>query len=120
MTEIPYDSFGNLIRNPVAYSNLHPEETIHRRPAERFTATLTLGKSIRVGGATYVTWIDEEGHLFPMFLADLMVVLKTQDLAKGVVTAEWMPVGRGPNFGLQLYVDHEARRAKYAKTEAKN
>ncbi|WP_440100062.1 hypothetical protein [Streptosporangium sp. H16] len=116
MTEqlIPYDNFGNLIRDPRAERFLHPEVPIHERPAERFTATLTLGKSIRTGASTYVTWFDEEGHLYPMYLSALMEVLRTQDVSKGVVTAEWMPVRQGLYFGLRLYVDHEARRAKYA------
>ncbi|MFI6889165.1 hypothetical protein [Streptosporangium canum] len=112
--QIPYDSFGNLIRDPRAERNLRPDEPIHERPAERFTATLALGKSIRVGASTYVTWFDEEGHLFPMFLSDLMLVLRTCDLSKGIVTAEWIPVKRDHNYGLQLYVDREARRARYA------
>lgn len=73
------------------------------RPNEPFTATMTLQELARGRSAAYFWWTDQVGHRYPMFMSDMVDVVKLATTAGGVVTDTWIVRKRGANYGIGLY-----------------
>jgi hypothetical protein len=113
----PYDRVGNLQhfpqdepvwddtcgRQPDGSWKAPPRIPPDWRPNTPFLATLTLEGMIRGRSAAYFDWHDEDGRSYPMFLTDLVDLMKSAHVVQcGVVTAWWMAAKRGQNYGIRL------------------
>lgn len=68
-----------------------------------FEATLTID-SMRSGySAKYTIWKDEHGKSYPMFVADIVDLVKEAEITGGKVTAKWIVRKRGQNYGVRFY-----------------
>jgi hypothetical protein len=67
-----------------------------------FPAVLTLDHSISGRSAKYVIWKAADGREFPMFVADLVEMIKTATIDQGSVSAFWYTAKRGANYGVRF------------------
>ncbi len=68
-----------------------------------FESVLAIDKMQRGYSAKYLIWVDEEGHTYPMFIADLIDLLKRGVVQEGVTTPHrWTFRKRGENYGVRL------------------
>lgn len=98
--EVPFDGDGVLMH--YATYRRHPPYTAAewRRP-EPFEARLTI-EGVRSGmSAKYVMWTDSRGGRWPMFIPELLELIRTGTITSGVVNGRWIPRKRGQNFGLR-------------------
>jgi hypothetical protein len=72
------------------------------RPIEPFDATLTISDMHRGRSAAYFECVDGDGHKFPMFMTDLLDVIRTMDVRRGTVAGRWVVGKRGQNYGIRL------------------
>lgn len=71
------------------------------RPNEPVRMTLTLNTYERGRSAARFVWRDTEGRKFPMFMVDVLALMKTkQGVQGGTVTDRWIVVKRGTNYGI--------------------
>ncbi|GAA0918627.1 hypothetical protein [Nonomuraea longicatena] len=107
LKEAPYDQHGNLMHYPQDDHRRNPETGAYAvvppdwRPITEFTATLTMTGRRRGWSAAYFMWTDQDGHEWPMFLADLDHLIRSATIANGVVTGTWTVGKRGANFGVR-------------------
>lgn len=107
LKEAPYDQRGNLMHYPEHGHRREPETGTYVpvppewRPISTFTATLTLTGRRRGRSAAYFMWSDQDGHDWPMFMADLDDLISSATIVKGVVTGIWTVGKRGANFGVR-------------------
>lgn len=66
--------------------------------------TLTLQGTERGRSAAYFVWTDPMGRRWPMFLTDMVDLLRTEDVKLGKVSAMWQVRKRGANYGIALAV----------------
>ncbi|MBB5081336.1 hypothetical protein [Nonomuraea endophytica] len=106
LKEAPYDRRGNLMHYPQddyrrvetgEYAVVPPDW----RPITEFTATLTMTGRRRGRSAAYFMWTDQDGHEWPMFLADLDHLISSATIKNGVATGTWTVGKRGANFGIR-------------------
>lgn len=68
-----------------------------------FEATLTID-SMRSGySAKYTIWKDEHGHTYPMFVADIVDLVRDSVIQNGTVKGKWIVRKRGQNYGVKFY-----------------
>ena len=113
---VPWDEYGNLLRTAWVAEG----SDIVWKTARPFHATLRLAEYVRGRSWPYVTWLDENDKFYPMGLQDLVELLRTVPVDKGVVTAEWIPhrrvrSGRATpdvafSYGLRLNLTRSERR----------
>ncbi|MFI6813236.1 hypothetical protein ACIBG7_12530 [Nonomuraea sp. NPDC050328] len=107
LKEAPYDQRGNLMHYPQDNHRRIPETGTYEvvppdwRPITTFPATLTVTGRRRGRSAAYFMWSDQDGHEWPMFLADLDHLISSATIANGVVTGTWTVGKRGQNFGIR-------------------
>lgn len=100
--EVPLTENGSLMH--YAPANSSSFYTLHEwcEPFE-FEATLQLDYTISGRSAKYVMWSAEDGRTFPMFVTDLIDLIKGSDnLLDGKVTAVWYTGKRGANYGIKF------------------
>lgn len=95
----PFDTNGNLMHHPRSYD----QDLGEMREDKPFRATMTYTGFERGRSAAYTMWKDQDGKTYPMFLADLHVILPL--LNKGYLTTMWRVAKRGQNFGIKLAQD---------------
>lgn len=95
----PFDTNGNLMH----YPRSHVQALGEMREDVAFRAKMTYTGFERGRSAAYTMWVDEYGKTYPMFLAELHVVLPL--LNKGSLTTMWRVTKRGQNFGIRLAKD---------------
>ena len=75
-----------------------PDEWRSNGPVEM---TLTLETYERGRSAARFVWRDPEGRKYPMFMVDVLALMKTgQGVQGGVVTDRWIVIKRGTNYGI--------------------
>lgn len=100
--QAPYTRDGNLMHFTYA-SPGDRTDTVDWRPNEPFEATLALKGVNRGRSSTYFEWVDQDGHRFPMFVTDMMLLLQTKGVRRGgTVQARWHVVKRGMNHGVAI------------------
>ena len=100
LTKAPYDSRGNLLhfagRLPNEWSSAH-----EWRPNEPMELRLTIDGVTSGRSAKYVTWLDADGHHYPMFVVDLVEMIRDgTPIVAGAVHAMFRVRKRGQNYGL--------------------
>lgn len=69
-----------------------------------FTATLECTGMESGYSAKYTWWKDEEGHRYPMFVADIVHLVQNADITGGKVwDTQWIVRKRGQNYGIRIY-----------------
>ena len=102
----PYSPQGHLL-HWVSLTVTSPD--YEWRPNTPFEECLTL-EGMRSGmSAKYVIWRTMDGRTFPMFIADLIDLVRRAEngILGGQVTARWMVSKRGKNYGIRLAKDGE-------------
>lgn len=107
LAQAPYDKNGNLL-GYVGYNG-----AADWWPNEPFIRTLTYNGFSRGMSSAKIHWLDEQGHGYPMFLADLDDVLSNwqvaglQSVDHGTdalaISAQWIVRKRGQNYGIALH-----------------
>jgi DNA-binding PadR family transcriptional regulator len=105
--KVPYSRHGNLLHYARAendsYRHLN-ESNVDWRENEPFQAELELDRSVSGRSAKYVIWHDPEGRQFPMFVVDLVEMIKDgATVSGGKILATWMARKRGQNYGVRYF-----------------
>jgi hypothetical protein len=94
----PYDHAGNLMHFPSDFY----EAAVTWATNDPFEVWLTI-ESVRSGrSAKYVVWTSPLGRQFPMFVTDLVDMIKRGSVSGGRCKGPWMVRKRGMNYGLVL------------------
>lgn len=84
----------------------HPEygyEGEEWRENEPFQARMTIHDMYSGRSAKGLYWKDQHGNEYPMFVSDLVDLLKNADVLSGEANAVWIIAKRGQNYGIRLY-----------------
>lgn len=74
------------------------------RPNDPFEATLVLIDYERGRSAARFIWEDPTTQTrYPMFMSGMVDLVKGHKIIKGIVTATWIVVKRGQNYGLEAF-----------------
>jgi hypothetical protein len=87
------------MHHPKSYTQ-HLGEMREDKP---FYAVMTYTGFERGRSAAYTMWKDQDGNTYPMFLAELHVILPL--LSQGSIATMWRVTKRGQNFGIKLAKD---------------
>ncbi len=69
----------------------------------QFFAVLKLQGLHRGRSAAFFWWKDEStGATYPMFMVDLVDLLRRKSVYLGVAAAHWQPQKRGENYGIRM------------------
>ena len=98
--QVPFDGNGALM-HWAAPQSYPPYNAAEWRDPEAFEAELTLDHARSGRSAKYVIWTDPGGRLWPMFIAELIDLIRHGVAPGGVVLGWWIPCKRGQNFGLR-------------------
>lgn len=98
VTEAPFDADGNLLYDPGPGG----AGVACWRPNDPFQCVLVIEEPETRGRGRYVRWRSYEGTRFPMFLSDLVALLRSTDLTRGTVKGTWIVRKRGLHYGLAL------------------
>lgn len=75
---------------------------IEWRPNDPFETTLVLVGQERGRSAARFIWEDPTTQTrYPMFMSGMLDLVKNHTIIKGIVTATWIVVKRGQNYGLE-------------------
>lgn len=97
---IPFNPNGSLMHFP-GYNG--GGANIEWRDNYEFEATLRLDGMRRGRSAKYIEWKDNKGDaIYPMFIADLLDLMKHGSISGGVAVGRWTFTKRGQNYGIRL------------------
>lgn len=103
--KVPY-SKGNLQHYANSSNFAHPEygrDYEEWRENLPFEATMTIDGMTSGYSAKHTLWRDEQGRTYPMFVADVVDLLREAHTYRGTVTAKWIVRKRGQNYGIRFY-----------------
>lgn len=80
----------------------HRSEGPDWKPVEPFEAILILDGLARGRSAAYFWWHDNTRRKYPMFMKEMVDVVKRGTINKGVVSGIWTVYKRGQNYGIGL------------------
>src|ERR1044072_488931 len=87
---------GETVEDKSSYS-YYPDQWL---PNEPFSATLTITGFSR-GRSSAKFYFESAGNLrFPMFMTDMVDLVRTAKIDKGVVSGRWIVRKRGANYGI--------------------
>jgi hypothetical protein len=105
--KVPYSRHGNLLHYARAENDSYRylnESNVDWRENEPFVTELELDRSVSGRSAKYVIWHDPEGRQFPMFVVDLVEMIKDgATVSGGKILATWMARKRGQNYGVRYF-----------------
>ncbi|MFI0967019.1 hypothetical protein ACH4S8_37395 [Streptomyces sp. NPDC021080] len=108
LKKAPYDRNGSLIN----WVSSYPDHVHEWRENKPFPAWLTVQGIQRGMSAARFTWTDTDGHTFPMFMTDMVDLLKrAPDIRHGHTYTWWMVQKRGKNYGIRLATVEELQAA---------
>lgn len=101
ITVAPYDADGNLLKSPGLGAVW--------RPNQPFRAVMTYDKTVSPYQlASYVYFLDQDKHKFPMFTSLLPDLLnRANHITRGVIPGVWMVAKRGESYSLRLAKEDE-------------
>lgn len=109
--KVPFDQRGNLLEyvagrgtawcaGPDGSVGWHPIVWMDNEPVKM---TLTLNSMERGRSAARFIWKSEDGRKYPMFMTDMLALIKEHVIDHGKVEAEWIVKKRGQNYGVAVY-----------------
>lgn len=87
------------------------ESTIEMRKIEPFNATMVVADFRRGRSAAQFIWKDEAGNTYPMFMRDMVDLLKNRTIESGKITDTWIVQKRGANYGIRIAAITQPKRA---------
>lgn len=103
--KVPYNSRGSLLHYARAENNSYRHlnaSDVDWRENDPFVTELELDRSVSGRSAKYVIWHDPDGRQFPMFVVDLVEMIKDgATVSGGKINATWKARKRGQNYGVQ-------------------
>lgn len=100
LKEAPYDSRGNLMHYADPWHGGNYGHPIDWRPNEPMELWLTINHVRSGRSAKYTVWVAPNGTEYPMFISDLIEMLREVTMTSGVIRAMFRVRKRGQNFGL--------------------
>ncbi len=101
LTEAPFSSRGELLHFAERrYGTTYMGQVIDWRPNDPMELTLTLGTVVSGRSAKYLLWATPDGTTHPMFVIDLVEMMRQTTVVHGVVHGMFRVRKRGTNFGL--------------------
>lgn len=100
--KVPFAEDGSLLHYAETRYARPADRGVEWRPAEPFTAALTIATMHTGRSAKYTEWTDAAGRRFPMFIADLIEMLRSADVHRGTVDGFWTVRKRGQNYGVRF------------------
>lgn len=99
---------GDLLPYP------YPFLAIDWRENTPFYAKMTIADYERGRSAARFNVKDEVGHIYPIFLSDMVDIIKTVGVgAGGVISGNWIGVKKGRNYGLKLIIGYDVPKKYY-------
>lgn len=96
---VPFDEHGVLMHYARAEgSYYHAHEW---REPEPVVMTLAAHELSRGRSAAYFLWIDEHFREWPVFMKEMLDIVRTATIVNGTVRGAWIPCKRGSNYGLK-------------------
>lgn len=110
LKEAPYARRWKYVGDERVELGWELQEYVYRdadwRPNDLFEATLVLVGMERGRSAARFIWEDPDTSTrYPMFMSGMVDLVKGHKIIKGVVTATWIVVKRGQNYGLEAFND---------------
>mgnify|MGYP001574538337 CR=1 FL=1 len=109
LKQYPVDYLGNVQHYPEgSYVKVNdtyeliPPNWIDNAP---FEAKLSILDTHRGRSAAYFRLADSGGHIYPMFMTDMLELLMQTTIVNGVVVGRWQIRKRGQNYGISLSTD---------------
>ncbi len=107
--EAPFDQSGNLMHYARPGSWPHAEQW---RVVEPWRAVMRVDEGVTSGrSAKYVHVVDSGSHRWPLFITDLVKLLRARAIDHGRVQTcandRWYVAKRGQNFGVSLILCEE-------------
>lgn len=94
LKEAPFNSRGDL-EHYAGYGC-----TGEWRPNTPMELELAIDRVLSGRSAKYLMWVDADGHNYPMFVSDLIDMLREVVVDHGTIHAMFQVRKRGQNFGL--------------------
>jgi hypothetical protein len=113
VTEAPYDEKGNLLEYPTEWI----KGGVTWKKIAPFKTTLWIEGMERGRSAARFIWKDEKGHAYPMFMRDMLDVVKTATILSGGVSDTWVVRKSGSNYGVALAGIVRKRKATSWRSE---
>lgn len=99
---VPFDERGVLMHYASAEGCGHLYDAAHEwRDPEPVTMTLAVHGLSRGRSAAYFLWIDEHFREWPVFMKEMLEIVRTATIINGTVRGAWIPCKRGNNYGLK-------------------
>lgn len=114
VTEAPYDEKDNLLEYPTEWI----KGGVTWKPIKPFKTTLWIEGMERGRSAARFIWKDEKGHTYPMFMRDMLDVVKTATILSGGVSDTWVVRKSGSNYGIALAGLTRTRKVSSWRKEA--
>jgi hypothetical protein len=115
LEKAPFDQWGGLMEY---VGTVEPHEWRENKP---FSALLAIEGIERGMSAARFIWHADGGRTFPMFMTDMVDLLKNApNLCKGTVHTWWMVQKRGQNYGVRLARPEELAEAGHTGGNAED
>jgi hypothetical protein len=107
VAEAPYNRDGDLMHS--AYWDIDPDTPKEMntnadqwRPNNPMQMRLRFKRYRRTKTTIHSEWEDDQGHVFPMFVADVFEMMPKTIITGGTVTGWWIVARRGSNYGIRF------------------
>lgn len=102
LAQVPYNTVtGNMETFPTRQTDW--------RPNDPFTASLRIvGTERGRSAARFVAEDTETGCRYPMFMTEMLAIIQTATIDRGVITGTWIGCKRGANYGIRLETQEQA------------
>jgi hypothetical protein len=97
LDKAPFDANGSLL----SYVSRWQEEGVEWQANESFSASLQVYDYSRGRSSAIFILRTIDGRTFPMFMSEMLNLLKVAWIDGGVVGGRWDVVKRGTNYGLR-------------------
>ncbi|MFE5290421.1 hypothetical protein ACFRAQ_36205 [Nocardia sp. NPDC056611] len=102
LSEIPFNTV-------TGHMEAFPSPQSEWRANESFDASLRIVGTVRgQSAARYVAEDIETGRQYPMFMTEMLAIIQTATIDRGVIAGTWIGCKRGANYGIRLESQEQA------------
>lgn len=84
-------------------------EKVEWRENIPFKRTILIDTSMRGRSAAYLVWKDTSNATFPMFLTDIVSLIREGRVEYGLATGWWNVAKRGQNYGIRFVSEKQPK-----------
>lgn len=96
LAEIPFSTI-------TGHMDAFPGRLSEWRPNQPFNASLRIiGTERGQSAARYIAEDIETGCQYPMFMTEMLAIVQTATIDRGVIAGTWIACKRGANYGIRL------------------